>query len=127
MTYFNPEIYNKHNLKKKDRAEIEFYAEVIKNALYNAADDIKAHTDEDNPIRKGIMNYQMAAIDEVRKQMAMELHDVVVSYIENYNDEDFESLHIDGDHERKLQGIEYKTSYDAVYELLDMEDEEYDE
>lgn len=127
MTYFNPEIYNKHNLKKRDRDEIEFYAELIKNVLLNTEDVIKMHTDKDNPISKGIADYQLAAIDEVREQMAMQLHDVVVGYIENYNDEDFESLRIDGDHERKVQGVEYKTSYDAMSELLDIEVDEEDE
>ncbi len=124
MTYFNPEIYNKHNLKKSDRQEVEFYAELIKNTLLNAEDVIKVHADEGNPISKGIMQYQLTAIDEVRGQLAMQLHEVVVAYIENYNDEDFESLRIDGDHERKVQGVEYKTPYDAAAELLDIKVEE---
>ncbi len=121
MTYLNPEIYNKHNLKKSDRLEVEFYAELIKNALLNAEDVIKVHAGEDNPISKGIMQYQLTAIDEARNQLSMQLHDVVVAYIENYNDEDFESLRIDGDHERKVQGVEYKTPHDAAAELLGIE------
>ncbi len=126
MTYLNPEIYNKHNLKKSDRQEVEFYAELIKNALLNAEDVIKVHADEGNPISKGIMQYQLTAIEEARNQLSMQLHDVVVAYIENYNDEDFESLRIDGDHERKVQGVEYKTSYDAAAELLGIKGEEND-
>ncbi len=126
MTYLNPEIYNKHNLKKSDRQEVEFYAELIKNALLNAEDVIKVHADEGNPISKGIMQYQLTAIEEARNQLSMQLHDVVVAYIENYNDEDFESLRIDGDHERKVQGVEYKTSYDAAAELLNIKGGEND-
>ena len=33
MSYFNPKMYNKQNLKDEDRQEIEFYFGVIDNAL----------------------------------------------------------------------------------------------
>lgn len=124
MTYFDPEIYNKHNLKEKDRLEIEFYGNLIENAILNTEDHFELHADKENPISVGIMQYKLAAMEDLEDNLAMSLHDIVVSMIDNYDEEEFEMLRMRGDSERKEKGIQYKTPIDAAYELMGIEVEE---
>jgi hypothetical protein len=39
MTYFNPKIYNKQNLKKEDRRELEYYNNMFLNVIDSALTD----------------------------------------------------------------------------------------
>ena len=41
MTYFNPKIFNKNNLKEKDRKELEYYDSLAKNCIDATLEDIK--------------------------------------------------------------------------------------
>lgn len=39
MTYFDPHIYNKQNLKKEDREEIDYWECIILNAIDVVAEE----------------------------------------------------------------------------------------
>lgn len=86
MTYFNPKIYNKQNLRNADRKELDFWNDTFKNVIESGCDDFVSE----------VLNAPIPFVEEVVKQIIdgirCELHtalgyamqQVVVACIEAY-------------------------------------------
>lgn len=102
MTYFDPEIYNKYNLSPNDRAQIGLYENIINNALENARSEYAyISKNEKNPLEVSIAQKQLEAIKMVEDNLAANLQDVVVAFIESYDEEEFEKYQAAGRKERE--------------------------
>lgn len=115
MTYFNPEIYNKYNLSPRDRKEIDFWERLMDNALASARDDYEYKKEhDDNPLGVGIALKQLEAIDNVENELVSQLQDVIISYIDNYDDAELEKYKAAGDKERKEKGIVFEKPFASL-------------
>lgn len=120
MTYFDPDVYNKYNLREDDRDEIELYGCMIADAIDVVKSDIEDELADagDNPIAKGIAAYKLEAVEDVRRMMAFSLHGMIADRIESYDDDTYEGLQVRGDHERRVKGVEYTDMFAPAFELL---------
>jgi len=115
MSYFNPKIYNKYNLSPDDRKEIDFWEQLMDNALECARAEYKYKSENDkNPLEVGIALKQLEAIELVEDNLASQLQDVIVSYIDNYDDEEFEKYKAAGEKECAKKGIKFEEPYASL-------------
>lgn len=121
MTYFDPDVYNKYNLREDDRDEIELYGCMIADAIDVVKSDIEDELADagDNPIAKGIAAYKLETVEDVRRMMAFSLHGMIADRIESYDDDTYEGLQVRGDHERRVNGVEYTDMFAPAFELLE--------
>lgn len=84
MTYFNPKIFCKQNLKEKDKKEIDFWAEQIENLIDFT---MAAETEEDPTKLDEIKNDIIEQFcQELKVQLGYSLQDVVVNMINSYEE-----------------------------------------
>ena len=87
MSYFDPKIYNLENLKEKDRKELEFWCNTCLG-IVSSANPFMGEEDESNTLIK----IKHEVIDEfcsdLFDEIASEFHDITVSIIDNYPEED---------------------------------------
>lgn len=83
MTYFDPHIYCKQNLKDKDREELEYWQTVFENVIESASFEIG---DESilAQIRKEIID---DFCKELKKELSYAMQDNLVGCIDGYEDE----------------------------------------
>lgn len=87
MTYFNPKVYNRENLKEKDKHELDFYFRMVMNAIYNAEFDSKV-TYELSPTLKKIKGELIEEFaKEVKEQIAITWDEIVVTMIDEYEED----------------------------------------
>lgn len=93
MTYFNPKIFNKQNLKEKDRKELECW----NNEVMFHIDSVRSDFEEMNsfygfeamkPLVSEIVN---SFCDELKERWGYSMQEHLVSCIENY-DEDVQEI-----------------------------------
>lgn len=88
MSYYNPKIFNKQNLKAEDRTELDYWDGVFKNVVLNTKEDY----DDDIP---AITELKKQIIDDfcekLKTNWGYELQENVVSIIDNY-EEDIEEV-----------------------------------
>jgi hypothetical protein len=80
MTYFDPRIYCKQNLKDKDREELEYWQTVFENVIASASFEIG---DESilGRIRKEIID---EFCEELKKELSYAMQDNLVGCITSY-------------------------------------------
>ncbi len=85
MTYFNPKIYNKQNLKEKDRKELEYWNDVFTNIIENAKFDCCPDDDGDT-----IKKIQYEIIErfcrDLRINLGWTMQDHVIAIIDDYDE-----------------------------------------
>ena len=86
MTYFNPKIYNKQNLKESDRKELEFYKELFYSAVENALENRSFNSTGSNIIDAAIEEIVKDFSKDLKHNIGVKLQDVVVSMIDSYED-----------------------------------------
>lgn len=89
MTYFDPRIFNKENLKEKDLLELQYYYDTVMNCIENALWDSKLLAS-----RGGIPSISKMAneivdkfVKELKFDIAMAFNDNIVAIIDNYDEE----------------------------------------
>ena len=101
MTYFNPRIYNKQNLKEKDRKELEYYNNMFLNVIDSALTDEHDEYDDGSIAGKIRLEFCEQFCDRLKTKLGYAMQDIVVSIIDGYKD-DHEVKKID-DYETFLQ------------------------
>lgn len=121
MTYFNPKIYCKQNLKEKDLKEMEYWKEEFEIALDMAYDKYnEVHCTADSMILDEIKIQLVDSFIEIVKEcLGNRLQNALVSCIEGY--------------EEDVEEVEFPETFDNVEEepeeipFVDPEDDEEDE
>lgn len=91
MTYFNPKIYNKQNLKDEDRKDIDFYKELFDSVISKA--EFEAEMPSDIEIFDNIRNEIIDTFArDLRVNLGYALQDLVVGIIDGYEDEDIKEV-----------------------------------
>ncbi len=92
MTYFNPAIYNKENLRSRDRKELEYYQEVFNNVITNSQTDFcNADFGGNSPTMQNILNEVIQSFCEaLRTDLGYAMQEQVVGIIDNYEDDSVE-------------------------------------
>lgn len=99
MTYFDPEIYCKQNLKEKDRKELEFYQERFESVIENSADNYEAMTGTGiKSVDKLVMDVVNNFVEELKVELGITLQELAVSIIDHYEEdvepvEDYETFY----------------------------------
>lgn len=92
MTYFNPSIFNKQNLKEEDRTELDFWNGEVLNCIENTKEEYQLENYNDVPVLRDLKNQ---IIDDfcalLKSQWGCTLQENVVGIIDNY-DEDVEEI-----------------------------------
>lgn len=92
MTYFNPKIYNKDNLKDEDLRELEYWNEVFTNVIDNSFDDFCLKEMDDSETLRKIKTELIGNFCKmVKTNLAYAMQDNIVGIIDNY-DEDVEEV-----------------------------------
>lgn len=90
MTYFNPAIFNKENLKEKDRKELEYYEDVFKNVIANTEFDYCANDDfgGNSPTMKNMLSEVIHSFCEaLRTDLGYAMQEQVVAMIDSYDED----------------------------------------
>ena len=85
MSFFNPRIYNKQNLKNEDRKELEYWHDVFSNMIENARDsyiDTGSKT-LDNVVQEIIDSF----CEDLKSCLGVTMQENVVSIIDGYGEE----------------------------------------
>ena len=105
MSYFNPKIFNKNNLKAEDRTELDFWDGEVKNLILNAQDEYELANCDDVPM---LVELKKQIVSEfcslLRTQWGYTLQENVVGIIDNYEEdieevENPETYYYEGDEE----------------------------
>ena len=87
MSYFDPKIYNKQNLKTQDRQELDYWERVFLNDIEYAAEDIQLDMPA-IPVLADIVNQTVAAFCEsLKEKIGYTLQEAAVGMIEDYEGE----------------------------------------
>ncbi len=90
MSYYNPKIYNKQNLKEKDLRELEYYEGMFHNAIENVLCDYKGE------FPKGVDTLVEGIANDFAKRLKVylgcQLNEEMVSIIDKYEDEDVKEI-----------------------------------
>lgn len=88
MSYFDPNIYNKQNLREADRRELDYWQSIIYNAIDNTVWEYENDTDTPTiaSIKQEIVNDFAEAL---KYSVGLDLQETAVSIIDSYpEDED---------------------------------------
>ena len=90
MTYFNPAIYNKENLRKNDRKQLEYCEQVFKNVIMNTKADFDASEfgGNSNTMKQIVNEIVESFCNELRVNLGYELQENVVGIIDNYGEDE---------------------------------------
>lgn len=88
MTYINPKIYNKQNLKPTDKFELDFWKDNFENAVSNAQFNIELEMAGIPAIGDIVKDVVEAYNTELRTAFYGKLQEVLVSIIDGYDDDD---------------------------------------
>lgn len=92
MSYYNPKIFNKQNLKAEDRQELDFWNGEFLNCVEFSKDEYELRNCDDIPL---IEELKKQIIDDfcvfLKTQWGYTLQENVVSIIDNY-EEDVEEI-----------------------------------
>ena len=89
MSYYNPKIYNKNNLKERDRKELEFYNEVFLNVINSTAEDFTLESNCMSPTLHGVLNEVVSYFCEsLKESLGYQMQELTVATIDNYDDTD---------------------------------------
>lgn len=90
MTYFNPKIYCRENLKESDRRELDFYNEIMLLIIDEALDD--AEDQLRGTLSKKAFDLYMDVLRDfaafTKETIGEKFNDFIVSCIDGYNDDD---------------------------------------
>ena len=88
MTYFNPKIFCKQNLKESDRKELEYWNQAFDNVINNAEFDFTLDTDIKIPAINAIISDTVKAYGEVlRDKLGQMMQDNLIGIIDGYEDD----------------------------------------
>ena len=88
MTYFNPKIFCKQNLKESDRKELEYWNQAFDNVINNAEFDFTLDTDIEIPAINAIISDTVKAYGEVlRDKLGQMMQDNLIGIIDGYEDD----------------------------------------
>ena len=88
MTYFNPKIFCKQNLKESDRKELEYWNQAFDNVINNAEFDFTLDADIEIPAINAIISDTVKAYGEVlRDKLGQMMQDNLISIIDGYEDD----------------------------------------
>ena len=87
MTYFDPKIYNKQNLKSEDRKELEYWNDVFHHVIYNAQfnyrlDNITGSDTLDKIVGEVIEGF----CKQLGRDLGHAMQDSLVGCIDNYEE-----------------------------------------
>ena len=91
MTYFDPSVYNEQNLHETDKQEIEFWREMVEDALTNTRDDIAEEFEMlggFSILKKLCLELIDRYIKEFSKHLENYIFDYVIGIIDNYSVEE---------------------------------------
>lgn len=83
MTYFNPKIYNRENLKEEDRDELDFWHDKIISIILDARDDYDY--DEKDSVANIEWDIISPFCDYLKERFCLEIQEILVSLIESYD------------------------------------------
>lgn len=86
MSYFDPEIYNKQNLKPEDRSELDFVQSMINDVIDSALSSY-VWCEEIESLK--ILKKQIAEnfSEHLKEKFGYSLNDICVSIIDGYEDD----------------------------------------
>lgn len=84
MTYFDPHIYNRENLKPRDRAELDYWLNAFNNAIYNATDDMELGDGAIDQLKADVVSEYTELLKD---ELGLELQDNLVAFIEGYDED----------------------------------------
>lgn len=88
MSYFNPKIFCKQNLKESDRKELEYWNQAFDNVINNAEFDFTLDTDIEIPAINAIISDTVKAYGEVlRDKLGQMMQDNLIGIIDGYEDD----------------------------------------
>lgn len=87
MSYFDPKIYNLENLKEKDRKELEFWCDTCLG-IVSSANPFMSDEDESDTLSKIRHEVIDEFCNDLFGEIASKFHDITVSIIDNYPEED---------------------------------------
>ena len=88
MTYFNPKIFCKQNLKESDRKELEYWNQAFDNVINNAEFDFTIDTSIGIPAIDAIISDTVKAYGEVlRDKLGQTMQDNLIGIIDGYEDD----------------------------------------
>ena len=88
MSYFNPKIFCKQNLKDADRKELEYWKQVFDNVINNAEFDFTLDASIEIPAIDAIISDTVKAYGEVlRDKLGQAMQENLVGIIDNYEDD----------------------------------------
>ena len=92
MTYFNPRIYNYHNLKEEDKKVVDGMIYLV-DSLENMEADYLGYEDE-TTMEKIQNEIALETLQEAQERLKYDIAEFMVAMIENY-DEDVEEIDTD--------------------------------
>lgn len=87
MSFFNPKIYNKQNLKEDDLSELEYWHGVFTSVIDNAEFDAYADTECCKVFRDARNEIIKDFCHELKTKLGYTMQDNVVGIIDNYDDD----------------------------------------
>lgn len=88
MTYFNPKIFNKNNLKAEDRTELDFWNGEVQNLIDNAQEEYELENCDDVPLIAELKKLIVTEFCSLLKtQWGYTLQENVVGIIDHYEDD----------------------------------------
>ena len=111
MTYFDPKIYNMKNLKEKDRKELKFWREIFDRQIENAMDMFIPYVKKKGKMKLWDRLKKELAEDfagEIKSHMRAAMTEIIVSIMDRYEDDYFESLEIKESNQGKIENFEDK-------------------
>lgn len=87
MTYFDPAIFNKQNLKPKDRKELDFWEDIFKNVISTTRDEFEcACIGLGETIFKIVNEISAEWVGKLHEALGAALQEVLIGIIEEYED-----------------------------------------
>lgn len=86
MSYYNPKVYNKQNLKEADRKELDYYYEKIFACIDNVVEDHYEYSNIEE-LKKVEQNVIHKFCEELKDYIGYDWQEDVVSIIDEYEDE----------------------------------------
>ena len=87
MSYFNPKIYNKQNLKEKDRIELEYWEDEFVSLIKTAQDNFQLGSTGSKTIDRIREEIVDNFCKELKIALGCFLQDNVVGIIDHYDEE----------------------------------------